>query len=535
MHKLNSHQNIHRSIAEQIGKTARAIRENDVTASLSHLAKRRGEVEATPQGAIVARTGKFTGRSPSDKFIVRDAKTDKTVWWENASAMSATQFDVLMDDMLNAYEGQELFRQQLIAGADNQYRFEVDVFTPNAWHALFIRHLLISPNASDLSKFTANVTLVHLPDFEADPARHGTKSTTCIALDFSRNIILICGTQYAGEMKKSVFSLFNFHAPDADILPMHCSANLGEDGDTTLFFGLSGTGKTTLSTASDRALIGDDEHGWASQSVFNLEGGCYAKAINLSAESEPEIFAAAMTPHSVMENVVLDKNRVPNFEDSSLTENTRIAYPLSAIPNRVESGTGPAPKNIVLLTADAFGVLPPIAKLSAEQAIYYFLSGYTAKVAGTERGVTEPQATFSACFGAPFMARHPMAYGQLLGERLASSEVNCWLLNTGWTGGGYGVGSRLKLKDTRRMLEAALSGELDNTAFRLDENFKLLVPKLVEGVNADLLDPQSTWKNPSEYQSVATNLLNLFDQNMKNLDLDVAKIITPPNIKASAA
>lgn len=532
-HQLNSA--LHENLADRITGSAHSLRENDVTASLSHLAQRRSEVEATPQGAVVAQTGKFTGRSPSDKFIVRDAKTTNTVWWDNASAMTTDQFDVLMQDMLTAYEGRDVFRQQLLAGADRQFQFEVDVFTPNAWHALFIRHLLIRPTASELATFKSNVTLVHLPDFEADPARHGTKSSTCIALDFTRNVILICGTQYAGEMKKSVFSLFNFHAPDADILPMHCSANLGEAGDTTLFFGLSGTGKTTLSTSSDRALIGDDEHGWGAQSVFNLEGGCYAKAINLSAKNEPEIFGAAMTLHSVMENVVLDAHGAPDFDDTSRTENTRIAYPLTSIENRVESSVGPEPKNIVLLTADAFGVLPPLAKLSAEQAIYYFLSGYTAKVAGTERGVTEPQATFSACFGAPFMARHPRDYGELLGKRLAAGEAKCWLLNTGWTGGGYGVGSRIKLPDTRRMLEAALSGDLDHTDFRLDENFQLLVPTQVDGVDSRLLDPKSTWANAAQYQSVAEKLLKLFEQNMQNLSIDSGELTAQHNQKASAA
>ncbi len=505
-------------IANHIHRNAKLVRQNDVTQSLAGRALRRGEVVATPQRALIASTGKFTGRSAGDKYIVADQLTKDTVWWDNTNSMDTEKFDLLLQDMLEQTIGNCMYQQQLYAGADENNRYEVDVFSESAWHSLFIRHLLIRPTEHDLNGFSANVTIVHLPGFEADPTRHGTKTSTCIALDFSRNIVLICGTAYAGEIKKSVFSLFNFHAPDADILPMHCSANVGKDNDTTLFFGLSGTGKTTLSTSAERALIGDDEHGWSENGIFNLEGGCYAKAINLTKENEPEIYATTQMASTILENVTLNpKTTELDFADSSVTENTRIAYPLCAIQNRVKTGMGPSPKNIVLLTADAFGVLPPIAKLSKEQAIYYFLSGYTAKVAGTERGVTEPQATFSACFGAPFMARHPSVYGNLLAKRLENSDANIWLLNTGWTGGAYGVGERIALKTTRKMLEAALSGALNNADYRTDETFGLQVPTEIEGVQSQLLNPEMTWQDQTAYRDQAQRLVQMFAENYEKL------------------
>ncbi len=527
----------HNSIASHILRNARKIDQNAVAQTLAGCARQRGEVEVTPQGAVVATTGKFTGRSAGDKYILRDNETEHAVWWDNANAMAQDQFDQLLVDMLAEMPNRpKLFNQQLFAGADPENRFEVDVFTDSAWHALFIRHLLIRPRESDLQNFDANVTVLHLPGFQADPARHGTKTTTAIALDFTRNIILICGTFYAGEIKKSVFSLFNYHAPARGILPMHCSANVGQDGDTTLFFGLSGTGKTTLSTSAERALVGDDEHGWSDNGVFNLEGGCYAKAIDLTEENEPEIFNAAMQPHTVLENVTFDADTGElDFTDKSVTENTRIAYPLTAIPNRVESGLAPAPKNIVLLTADAFGVLPPIARLTPEQAIVYFLSGYTAKVAGTERGVTEPQATFSACFGAPFMARHPAEYGKLLAKKIGDGEVNIWLLNTGWTGGRYGVGKRMALKATRRMLEAALSGGLDDTEFVTDQFFDLSIPTAVEGVDATLLDPSKTWADQDAYAEQAKHLVGLFEANLKKLGPQAQSLIAGKLPNSNAA
>ncbi len=508
------------AIAASIINNALRVYENNVTSSLIGYAKKQN-VRQLKSGALVVNTGKFTGRSAGDKFIVKNNESKDKVWWDNANSMSEDNFDLLLQDAIKHLSNKKIFMQQLFAGADKNNRFFVEVFTPNAWHALFIRNLLIRPTEKELADFSANVTIVHAPDFLADKEKHGTKSETAIALDFSRNIVVICGTQYAGEIKKSVFSLFNYHAPDNNIFPMHCSANVGKNGDSTLFFGLSGTGKTTLSASSDRALVGDDEHGWSENGIFNLEGGCYAKAINLSEQSEPEIFAAAKYNGAILENVVIDEiSGEPDYSDSSLTENTRIAYPLNAIANRVESGIAPTPKNIVLLTADAFGVLPPIARLSKEQAAYYFLSGYTAKVAGTERGVTEPQATFSTCFGAPFMSRMPTVYGNMLKERLETSGANCWLLNTGWTGGSYGVGHRIALKDTRAMLEAALSGKLDNAQYRIDEIFGLEVPLHIEGIDDKILDPRQTWEDKEAYDELAEKLAQLFTDNFKKLGLE---------------
>lgn len=522
------------SVAAAIIDGAKTIFKNDSAEALVNAATKRGEVRKSEHGAVVADTGKFTGRSASDKFIVKDATTSDSVWWDNTNSLDTAQFDVLMADMLKFAEGQELFQQQLFGGADASCRYSVDVFTPHAWHALFIQHLLIQPELADLAGFDANTTILHMPGFQADPTKHGSKTTTCIALDFTRNIVLICGTFYAGEIKKSVFSLFNYHAPADDIFPMHCSANLSKDGDTTLFFGLSGTGKTTLSTEPSRALIGDDEHGWSATGVFNLEGGCYAKAINLSAEGEPEIWQAARQPGAVIENVTMNDKGVLDYTDASKTENTRIAYPLSFIENRVDSGIGPTPKNVVLMSADAFGVLPPIARLTIEQAIYYFLSGYTAKVAGTERGVTEPQATFSACFGAPFMSRHPSEYGKLLAKRLGESNANCWLLNTGWTGGAYGTGHRMPLKSTRRLLDAALAGELDSGEFRIDPVFGFDVPTSVQGVEDKILNPIKTWADADAFTKQAKHLVDLFEQNFAKLG-PTASALTSAGLSASRA
>ncbi len=504
-----------RDIAASILSTASIVHQNDSAEVLIDRSLQQPEIHRTSGGVLSATTGAITGRSAKDKFIVEDPLTASTVWWDNTGKMSGDNFDILLFDMLAEFTGKQVFRQQLQAGAVAASGYSVEVFSTSAWHSLFIQNMLIAP---DLNNFDGEICIIHLPEFEADPARHGTKSKTCIALDFSRKIVLICGTAYAGEIKKSVFSMFNFHAPDQDILPMHCSANVGKNGDTALFFGLSGTGKTTLSTDAERALVGDDEHGWSADGIFNLEGGCYAKAIDLTFKAEPEIFTAAQHPSAVLENVVLDPNtNEPDYADTSLTENTRISYPLAAIPNRVGSGIASTPKNVVLLTADAFGVLPPIARLTREQAIYYFLSGYTAKVAGTEAGITEPQATFSACFGAPFMARFPSDYGDLLAKRLQESGAQCWLLNTGWTGGPYGVGKRMPLASTRRMLDAALAGELDNGEFRKDEVFNLEVPLDIAGVDAKILQPEQTWSDPAAYKKQAQMLAKLFDKNYAKL------------------
>ena len=491
------------------------VRQNSDAKTLIKLALTQPEINQTHTGNLAATTGSITGRAANDKFIVEDAQTADTVWWQNAGKISGKHFDILLDDMLSHMKGKSMFRQQLQAGADRSSAYRVEVLSSSAWHALFIQNMLISPVQGASS---TEICILHLPEFKALPARHGTNSETCIALDFSRNIVLICGTSYAGEIKKSVFSLFNYHAPDQGILPMHCAANVSKDGDTALFFGLSGTGKTTLSAAPDRALIGDDEHGWSRDGVFNIEGGCYAKAIGLTPESEPEIYQAAQHPNAILENVVLSsKTQTPDYADGRITENTRISYPLTAVPNRVVSGRAAPPKHVVLLTADAFGVLPPIARLTLSQAVYYFLSGYTAKIAGTEAGITEPCATFSACFGAPFMARFPAVYGALLEQRLIESGAQCWLINTGWTGGPYGVGHRMPLTSTRRMLKAALSGELDTVSFRKDAIFGLAIPTEIPGVDARILCPEKTWADQVAYRKHAFMLVQLFVKNFATL------------------
>ncbi|PYE89086.1 phosphoenolpyruvate carboxykinase [Phyllobacterium leguminum] len=482
---------------------------------------RRGEAELTAHGALVARTGQHTGRSAKDKFVVRDANTESQVWWDNNKAMSPEAFDMLHADFIEHAKSRELFVQDLIGGADADHSLRTRIITEYAWHSLFIRNLLIRPDTAALASFVPQMTIIDLPSFRADPARHGCRSETVIAVDLTRMIVLIGGTSYAGEMKKSVFTALNYILPPKGVMPMHCSANQGPDGDTAVFFGLSGTGKTTLSADPKRTLIGDDEHGWGEHGVFNFEGGCYAKTIRLSAEAEPEIFATTQRFGTVLENVVLDAARVPDFNDGSLTENTRCAYPLDFIPNASATGKAGQPKNIIMLTADAFGVLPPIARLTPAQAMYHFLSGYTAKVAGTEKGVTEPEATFSTCFGAPFMPRHPSEYGNLLRQLIAEHNVDCWLVNTGWTGGAYGTGSRMPIKATRALLTAALDGSLKNAAFRTDPNFGFAVPVAVPGVDSAILDPRSTWADKAAYDVQAAKLVGMFIANFAKFESHV--------------
>jgi phosphoenolpyruvate carboxykinase (ATP) len=402
-------------------------------------------------------------------------------------------------------------------------------FSPNTWHSLFIRNMLIRPSSEEVASFTADLTILDLPSFNADPARHGCRTKTVIAIDFSRKIVLIAGTSYAGEMKKSVFTYLNFVLPAAGVMPMHCSANVGPNGDSALFFGLSGTGKTTLSADSSRTLIGDDEHGWSPHGIFNFEGGCYAKAIKLSREAEPEIFSTSERFGTIMENVVLDPlTRVANFDDDSKTENTRIAYPLDFIPNASATGRAGHPKNVVMLTCDAFGVLPPIAKLDGAQAMYHFLSGYTARVAGTEKGVSEPSATFSSCFGAPFLPCHPSVYGTLLRDYLAKHHADCWLVNTGWTGGKYGVGRRMPIQATRKLLTAALDGSLAGASFRQDPYFGISVPRMVEGIEPHLLDPVKTWADKKAFDETAKNLVEMFRKNFVKYEAHV-----DPTVKAA--
>jgi phosphoenolpyruvate carboxykinase (ATP) len=486
---------------------------------LYEFALENGEARVAAFGPLVADTGVHTGRSPKDKFIVRDANTDPIVWWENNNTMSGEHFDTLLADFLAHAAGKTLFAQDLQGGADPSLRVNARVFTEFAWHSLFIRNLLIRPTVEQLASFVPDLTIVDLPSFRADPKRHGVRSETIIACDFTRRVVLIGGSSYAGEMKKAVFTYLNYALPARKTMPMHCSANTNAQGETAIFFGLSGTGKTTLSADPSRVLIGDDEHGWSRNGVFNFEGGCYAKAIKLSREAEPQIYATTERFGTVMENVTLDPvTRLPDFDDESRTENTRIAYPLDFIANASVTGRAGHPRNIIMLTCDAFGVLPPIAKLDPAQAMYHFLSGYTAKVAGTEKDVREPQATFSTCFGAPFMPLHPTVYGNLLRDLLERHHVDCWLVNTGWTGGKFGVGRRMPIRVTRRLLGAALDGSLQRADFRTDPYFGLAVPKFVPGVEPHILDPVRTWRHKAEFAETAGRLVKMFRDNFQKFE-----------------
>jgi len=499
---------------------ARAYYNLDAAALLRE-ALARGEGTEGRGGTILVTTGVHTGRSPRDKFIVRDAATENTVWWDNNGAMAPADFGRLHSDMLDHIEGRDLFVQDLHAGADPAHRLDVRVVTELAWHGLFIRHLLRRPDAGQIDAFVPGFTVLNCPSFRADPARHGCRSETVIAIDFGARLVLIGGTAYAGETKKAVFTVLNYLLPERGVMPMHCSANhaRGRPEDTAVFFGLSGTGKTTLSADPSRELIGDDEHGWSDSGIFNFEGGCYAKTINLSAEAEPAIFATTTMPGTVIENVVFDPvTKAIDFADNSLTDNTRCAYPLDYIPNASATARGGHPRHVVMLTCDAFGVLPPIARLTPEQAMYHFLSGFTAKVAGTERGVTEPQPTFSTCFGAPFMPRRPEVYGALLAARIARHGAACWLVNTGWTGGAYGTGRRMPIAATRALLTAALEGRLDRAAFRRDPNFGFEVPLAVPDVDPQLLDPRATWADAAAYDAAAARLVGMFAANFARFE-----------------
>jgi phosphoenolpyruvate carboxykinase (ATP) len=484
---------------------------------------RSGEGILAKDGPLVVKTGKHTGRSASDKFIVKDAETESTVWWGKTNVpMTPEHFAALKEDFLKAVaEKDKLYVADLYGGSQPEYRVNVRVINEFAWHNLFIRTLLVRPEASVLADFAPEYTIIDLPTFVADPARHGCRSETVIAVNFTEKLILIGGTRYAGEMKKSVFGILNYLLPTKGVMPMHCSANIGADGDTAVFFGLSGTGKTTLSADASRTLIGDDEHGWSDQAVFNFEGGCYAKMINLSAEAEPEIYATTKRFGTVLENVVIDpETREIDLDDNSLAENSRGSYPIDFIPNTSEKNLGPVPKNIIFLTADAYGVLPPIARLTPDQAMYHFLSGYTARVAGTEIGVTEPTATFSTCFGAPFMPRHPSVYGNLLKERINKGGVTCWLVNTGWAGGKAttpGI-KRMPIKVTRALLNAALDGSLNSAEFRRDDNFGFEVPVSVPGVESKILDPRQMWPNAAEYDETAAKLVKQFVDNFAQFE-----------------
>ena len=484
--------------------------------SLVEEAVTRGEGRLGKGGAFLVSTGQFTGRSPKDKHVVRTPSVEKTIWWDNNAAMPPEGFDRLHADMLAHMQGRDYFVQDLYAGADPLHRLDVRVVTELAWHGLFIRHLLRRPDRAELDRFVPEWTIINCPSFKADPARHGCRSETVIAFNFDQKLILIANTAYAGENKKSVFTLLNYLLPEKGVMPMHCSANhaIGNPVDTAVFFGLSGTGKTTLSAAPDRILIGDDEHGWSDRGSFNFEGGCYAKTINLNPEAEPEIYATTHKFATVVENMVYDPETLDlDFDDDSLTANTRCAYPLDFISNASTTGLGGHPKNVIMLTCDAFGVLPPIARLTPAQAMYHFLSGFTSKVAGTERGVTEPTPTFSTCFGAPFMPRRPEVYGKLLQQKIAKHGATCWLVNTGWTGGAYGTGKRMPIKATRALLSAALDGSLATVDFRRDPNFGFEVPVAVPGVDATLLNPRDTWADKAAYDAQAAKLVDMFSKN----------------------
>lgn len=489
---------------------------NLIEPTLVEVAVARGEGRLGIGGAFLCTTGQFTGRSPKDKFVVRTPSVESTIWWENNAPMTPAAFAVLRADMLAHMKGREYFVQDLYAGADPAHRLDVRVVTELAWHNLFIRHLLRRPARDELDSFVPDWTIINCPSFKADPARHGCRTETAIVLNFDEKVILIANTAYAGENKKSVFTLLNYLLPEKGVMPMHCSANhaVGDTGEAAVFFGLSGTGKTTLSADPVRTLIGDDEHGWSDSGVFNFEGGCYAKTINLSAEAEPEIFSTTSRFATVIENMVYDPDTLElDFADKSLTENMRCAYPLDYISNASATGLAGHPKNIIMLTCDAFGVLPPIARLSPAQAMYHFLSGFTAKAAGTERGITEPTPTFSTCFGAPFMPRRPEVYGKLLQQKIARHGATCWLVNTGWTGGAYGTGKRMPIKATRALLTAALDGSLAGVAFRRDPNFGFDVPVAVPGVDAALMEPRGTWADPAAYDRQAAKLVKMFADN----------------------
>jgi phosphoenolpyruvate carboxykinase (ATP) len=506
----------------QMGLTGlAAIHANLSPAKLYEEAIQRNEVEISADGAVVAKTGLHTGRSANDKYVVRDAANSSEIEWGKVNQPYETEnFNALKARITEWLKGREVFVQDLYVGADPTYRLPIRVITTNAWHNLFARNMFIRPTAEQLAEgHEPAFTVLHVPEFECDPAVDQTRSSTFVMLNFTQKLAMIGGTSYAGEIKKTIFSVMNYVLPPKGVLPMHSSANIGDKGDVAIFFGLSGTGKTTLSADSSRTLIGDDEHGWSDHAVFNFEGGCYAKAIRLNPKQEPEIYGASRRFGTVLENVVMDPDtREVDFDDAALAENSRSCYPVDYIPNASESGIGGQPQNIVMLTCDAYGVLPPISKLTTEQAMYHFLSGYTARVAGTEKGVTEPTATFSACFGAPFMPRPADVYAKLLGQKIAFHKVNCWLVNTGWSGGGAGVGQRMPINVTRTLLRAVLSGDLAKAKFVNDGKFGLMIPEACDNVPTDILHPRDMWKDKAAYDATASKLVTLFTENFKKFE-----------------
>jgi phosphoenolpyruvate carboxykinase (ATP) len=488
-------------------------------------------------GPLVVRTGQHTGRSPKDKFVVKESSSqDHVAWGKVNQPMSEESFDNLHRRLMAYLQSRELYVQDCFVGADHEYRMPVRVITETAWHSLFARNMFIQATEEELLTHVPEFTVIQAPNFHAIPELDGTRSEVFIAVHFGKRMVIIGGTQYAGEIKKSVFSAMNYFLPLRNVLPMHCSANYGPEGDVAIFFGLSGTGKTTLSTDPSRTLIGDDEHGWSDNGIFNMEGGCYAKTIKLSASAEPDIYETTRKFGTVLENVAFNPETARiDLNDDSLTENTRAAYPISHIPRATRNGLASHPTNIIMLTADAFGVLPPIAKLTPEQAMYHFLSGYTAKVAGTEKGVTEPQATFSACFGEPFMVHSPIVYAKLLGERIAQHNVDVWLVNTGWSGGPYGVGKRMNIGHTRALIHAALSGTLRNVPTRHDANFNLDVPTSCPDVPSEVLDPRNTWSDPAAYDVQAVKVAEMFRENFNRFAGEVPAELAAAGPSAVAA
>jgi phosphoenolpyruvate carboxykinase (ATP) len=522
---------------EEIGLDLQAsgtLRRNLGPAALVARAVRDGEGSLVAEGALATTTGPHTGRSPKDRFIVEHAASRDAIDWGKVNQpIDASQVQRLWVKARGHVAGRDLYVQDLFAAADPAYRLRVRVITESAWHSLFARNMFRVPAADEGKGFEPDFTVVQLPSLRADPAVHGTRSQAAVVVDLEHRTVLICGTHYAGEIKKSIFSVLNYLLPDRNVLPMHCSANVGPDGDVALFFGLSGTGKTTLSADPDRQLIGDDEHGWGARGVFNFEGGCYAKVIRLSAEHEPEIFAASTRFGAILENVVVDPvTGALDLDDDSLTENTRASYPLRFIDNASATGVAGQPRHIVMLTADAFGVLPPISKLSPEQAMYHFLSGYTARVAGTEAGVDEPQATFSACFGAPFLPRKPSVYAAMLGDLMRRHEVDCWLVNTGWSGGPCGTGQRMPLPQTRAMLQAALGGKLGTAPMRKHPQLGLAMPTTCPGVPDEVLDPRATWSDGAAYDQAARAVAERFERNFQKFEADVGDDVKAAGIRA---
>lgn len=501
---------------EQMGIIPGKIYRNLKVKKLVDLIVEKNEGILTANGAVSVKTGKYTGRSPDDRFIVDDEETHSTVDWGKINyPFPEDKFDKLFEKMRKHLEDKEIFIFDGFIGADLEHRLAVRIITDHAWQSLFVRQLFIRPSATELESHRPEYTLIALNDFKAIPEIDGTRTDAFIILDYKKKVVLIGATPYAGEIKKALFSVMNYILPPKGIFPMHCSANIGKNGDTALFFGLSGTGKTTLSADPNRMLIGDDEHGWSDRGIFNFEGGCYAKCINLNMEAEPQIWDAIRSG-AVLENVVIDnKTMMPDFNDGSVTENTRAAYPLDYIPGAVIPSLGGNPKVIVFLTADAFGVMSPIARLTKEGAMYHFMSGYTSKLAGTERGITEPRATFSECFGAPFMSRHASVYAKLLGEKITKHKTVVYLINTGWSGGPYGIGKRMNINHTRRMVTAALTGELDIVKYRHDEIFNLDVPTSCPDVPSEVLNPRNTWSEKDAYDLSAKKLAQMFVENFK--------------------